>query len=296
MALTIETGGGVRGADAYAPVSFVTSYLTSLNRATAWLATTVAVQEAAIVAATSYIDTRWGPLFKSTKLVTFAGISAQAILLYTLQPSNNDIVIVGSVTYTYKTTLTTLGQFEIEIGTNLDATVEATIAIINSGDEKVTTQNGETSAVLVDGSTTQIQLTAALPGTSGNDIVLSITSSGNSVGTAFKNGLDFGSQPLQFPRNRIFDRDGREVIGIPLKLKQSMSEYADRARSALLYFDPVIDSTGRAVVMKREKVGPIETETQYEDGAAISQLIKPYPAADRLLSDYTFPPGRVFRG
>ena len=33
------------------------------------------------------------------------------------------------------------------------------------------------------------------------------------------------------------------------------------------------------------------TETEYSEGSHLSITLRPYPAADRLLTDYIFPPG-----
>lgn len=302
MALVLETGSGIRGADSYASIAFVTTYLTGLNRVTAWAALTVAEQEAAILEATSYIDTRWRKRFKGVKLRIFTGANAQAILAYTILPVAADTVTVGTTQYTYVSTLTTLGSDEILIGIDLDTTVATTIEAINASaglGERISNTalaNDSASAALIDGSTTDILLTANQIGLSGNDIPLTITSTGNSVDTAFVNGLDQGNQTLEFPRNGLFDPDGQRVDGIPLKLKQAMAEYADRARAALLYTDPTVDATGKVVTEKFEKVGPIEERTKYSDGGSLDQLLTPYPAADRLLSDYLFPAGRVHRG
>jgi len=60
--------------------------------------------------------------------------------------------------------------------------------------------------------------------------------------------------------------------------------------------DPTVDATGQIVIGQRTKVGPIETETRYSDSGTLAQLIKPYPAADRLLAGYIIPGGRVIRG
>lgn len=138
-------------------------------------------------------------------------------------------------------------------------------------------------------------MTALISGSSGNDIALAETTTDLDITTAFANGLDAGMQALQFPRSALYDSSGRPVVGVPLGVKQATAEYAVRAHGEALYQDPTIDETGRAVVGKREKVGPIETETTYADGASLSSLIKPYPAADRLLTEYLTPAGGVTR-
>lgn len=94
-------------------------------------------------------------------------------------------------------------------------------------------------------------------------------------------------QGLSMPRTHLRDRAGRLVEGIPDNWKKATAEYAVRAvAGAKLMPDPVVDDSGRAVKRKREVIGPIVTELEYEGGPAFSHLLKPYPAADRLLYEY----------
>lgn len=106
------------------------------------------------------------------------------------------------------------------------------------------------------------------------------------LSTRLNSGAAGAPQALSFPRLNLFSRDGYQISGVPLRLQQAMAEYSDRARIALLQPDPVTDPTGRAVVAKQTTVGPITTHIQYEPGAGISTMVKPYPAADGLLAEY----------
>lgn len=101
------------------------------------------------------------------------------------------------------------------------------------------------------------------------------------------------AQALAFPRVYLFDEDGYVIDGIPAKLKQATAEYAVRAITITLMPDPQIDDTSLRVRRKREKVGPIETETEFAEEAP--RDLRPYPAADRLLIDYVTPAGRTYR-
>lgn len=92
-------------------------------------------------------------------------------------------------------------------------------------------------------------------------------------------------QPLGFPRACLYDRAGQLVEGIPEKLKKATAEYALRALSGELMPDPTVDASGAMVIGNRQKVGPIETEVTYAASMGVKTL-KPYPAADRLLSEY----------
>ena len=138
---------------------------------------------------------------------------------------------------------------------------------------------------------------AKAKGTAGNGIATTetVVNATWSSATLLGGGDVLVPQPLSFPRLRLFDREGLEIRGIPLKLEQATSEYAFRALTIILMPDPVIDASGRTVTLDREKVGPIEVEKRFEEGGALSRLIHDYPAADRLLSEYITAKG-VIRG
>lgn len=303
MPLIVETGVGLRVANSYVPTAFVTTYLTERGRETenSWSTSTTAQQEAAAVAATQYIDTRWADRLKGIRLVEFVAGFAEALVTFSGQPTASQTLTLGDQVYTFVSSLTTLGANEVLIGATTDDTVTNLINAINGGDGNGTTRssilpsNSSASAALLTGSTTIIRLTSRQGGVSGNSTVLSETADNVAITTAFVNGLDGGRQALEFPRQQLYDRRGDLVEGIPLNLKYATAEYAVRARSASLYRDPTVDDRGRAVTEKFEKVGPIEERTVYEDGAALSQLLKPYPAADRLMAEYLTPPGGVSR-
>ena len=100
---------------------------------------------------------------------------------------------------------------------------------------------------------------------------------------------------MSFPQAGLHDKAGIKVEGVPLKLKQAVAEYADRARVAILAPDPTVDAQGGSIVSLREKIGPIETDTTYSEGTNLTIVLRPYPAADRLLLDYILPAGSVVR-
>lgn len=96
-------------------------------------------------------------------------------------------------------------------------------------------------------------------------------------------------QALSFPRAFLYDRDGRAVVGVPVKLQKACAEYAIRALTGTLFPDPTAEDSATVI---REKVGPIETETNYAVGG--QEELPEYPSTDRLLQEYVFSPG-VFR-
>ncbi|MEE8518141.1 MAG: DnaT-like ssDNA-binding protein [Dehalococcoidia bacterium] len=280
MALKLEDGTGVSGANAYVDSPFVLAYLTERNREAENLWSTIGDTDTdgAIVAATDFIEQRWGLRFLGLR--EFRDISAaRATLTLTGQPDPSFTITIGSTLFTWGTT---------GIGVSVEATIDNMVAAVNLSGELVSAVAGTGDTMIVE---------ADAKGTSGNAIIS--TESGSNTdwsSVTLIGGADpVIPQPLSFPRLQLLDREGLRVNGIPLRLKQATAEYAVRSLSSALMPDPVIDETGRAVFRKRDKVGPIEEERWYEDGAAISQLIRPYPAADRLLAEYVSTGGRVVR-
>jgi hypothetical protein len=92
----------------------------------------------------------------------------------------------------------------------------------------------------------------------------------------FKGVKEFlGSSYLSFPRLYISE------TGIPLNLKKACAEYALRACVNPLISDPVSNTTGVALKREKKKIGPIETETEFQ-GSVVKDFRR-YPSADLLL-------------
>jgi len=89
-------------------------------------------------------------------------------------------------------------------------------------------------------------------------------------------------QRTQWPRIDAEDIDDNLRSGIPFEVKEATAEYALQALTAVLNPEPDRDTTGRSVQSKREKVGPIEEELAFADGAAWEPRI--IPAADMKLT------------
>ena len=113
-------------------------------------------------------------------------------------------------------------------------------------------------------------------------------------GGMFKGVKEFTTNDLEFPRTSLYNRAGILVTGIPNKLVFAVCEYAAKSFDGSLFLDPTVDDTGLRRIGLREKVGPIETETRYAESTT-SQVLKPYPVADRLLTEYLFSSGSVTR-
>lgn len=297
MTLTIETGAGIRAANAFVPVAYVTTYLTKRGRETAWSALTTAQQEAAIVAATDYIGTRWGSKLKGTREFELDAVTSTGLVAFSGVPSAAEDLTIGDQTYTFVASLSGVAD-EILIGAtaaataaNLAAAVSATAGLAGSTYGTGTVANRSASASV---SGVEVTLSATADGESGNYTVLSGTPT-NVTLTAFSGGLDGGSQPLVFPRSGLYDDAGRAVLGVPQAVKEATAEYADRARAALLAPDPSVDDRGAVITKLLEEVGPIKTETIYEAGTHLRNVLKPYPAADRLLRPFIIPGGCAIR-
>ena len=291
MTLILETGTGVQKANSYVTAAFVTSYLTERGRQTenGWDALSAADQDAKCIAATQYLDARFGGLVKGSKQVYFDGQEAQAVIEFTGQPANTDTITVGSQTYTFLLTEPLLPFNTIIIGADAEATARAFIEKVGTiGNDS---DSFEVEAAFYTGSTSQVLLTQGTEGESGNDTPLSTTSSSIDITLPFQNGLDAGSQPLEFPRAGAYDRAGVIIRGVPRGVKWACAEYAVRAVSAELFQDPTVEASGRMV--KREKLGPLETE--YIDSGALDLLVRPYPAADRMMSPFLKATGGVIR-
>lgn len=298
MSLVIETGVGVRSANAYVTVAFVTSYLADRNRSTegAWNTINTTQKEAAIIAATDYIEKRFSGRFLGQTAYSFQSVASVGSVAFSGLPANGEALLLGDQTYTFKNSLSG-SPYEVLIGVSAAATAANLVAAINADPVgggiyygTGTSSSRHASAALV-GST--VNLTALADGSSGDVTVLSGAVT-NAVLTAFAGGKDGGSQPLSFPRSYLYDRTGCPIIGIPLKLKQASAEYAVRAASSPLLVDPTTDPFAGRVKARKSVVGPIEESIEYESGAG-TVTIKPYPAADKLLSEYLLSGGQVIR-
>ena len=296
MTLVLETGAGVRNANAYASISFVTTYLTERNRVTenSWSTISTTLQAAAIVAATDYIEKRWAAKFGGQRQFTFTPVSASATLTLSGLPVAAETIVIGSETYTFRSALTGV-ENEILIGATAAATATNIAAAVNATTGDDGTLYGTGTSVSRDAvasvESAVVTLTSLAPGEAGNDTTLSGTVTNVTI-AAFSGGKDGGSQPLSFPRLYLYDRAGNAVLGIPKGLKQATAEYAVRAAAAKLAPDLTTDASGGSVRRKLEQIGPLVEETEYVDGSFLSRLLVPYPEADKLISQYLTGSGR----
>lgn len=98
-------------------------------------------------------------------------------------------------------------------------------------------------------------------------------------------------QRLSWPRYNVWDCDGLLLASdeVPEVIKNATSEYMRRALESELLPDPSGDPF---VTRQRDKVGPVETETERLPGL---YTIREYPFADSLIEELTYNYGEVIR-
>ena len=311
MTHILENGSGVAGAQAYIEPTFVTAYLADRNRTAengwATVGNEGSEEDAATIAAADYVEQKYSETLLGSK--EFRDISlARATLVFDANPTAGDTVTIGTTggdgtgDYTFVATLIVAGDVLIGATTaesiaNLIGAINLDVNISGDGFEDTTAENEGASASAFYGDS--LVAFAKTVGTGGNAVVTTETLTADASVWNFATlvgGTDFViPQPLLFPRRNLFDRDGIAVLGIPQKLEYACAEYSVRARAAALVSDPDVDSLGGNVTLLREKVGPIETTTQYQPGTANSGTLPSYPAADRFLREYIMRGGVVIR-
>ena len=305
MTVVVENGTGIASANSYVAPAYVTAYLTDRNRATenGWTDPEGVAEQAAVVEATDFVEARFRDRFAGRK--EWRDVStARATLFLEALPTASDTVTIGAQTYTFEASSSSAG--DVTIGAtvadtidNLVAAILATPSLEGSSYGTGTTANADATACAFFDD--RMLVIAKASGTAGNAVATTetLTAAGSVFNFATLTG---GSnltkpQPLSFPRLGLVDRDGVAIYGIPERLKWAVAEYAVRARAAstTLAPDPTTDARGGIVTSLREKVGPIETATQYLAGSTTGTRLPVYPAADRLLSEF-LRPGGVIRG
>ena len=112
-------------------------------------------------------------------------------------------------------------------------------------------------------------------------------------GRRFKATPLVDEQALEFPRNKLRDRYGKLVEGLPADIKNATILYAKEWLEGTLYPTP---PSGNSKDLKKKKtvVGPITTEVEYQGTATASTYLS-FPLADRLCKLYTNAAGGTAR-
>lgn len=293
MTLIVEDGTGIYEANAYAGRGFVRNYLLKRNRATAWDAASDAIKDAAIIAATDYIDRRFGPRFLGEKQFTDLTVFASSILQLRVLPVDGNTITIGTVTYTFRAAAAIAN--EVTIGATLaDATGALVAAMAGTGGGVGTVAHPSASGAVLAG-VGDVIVRALVAGVLATAIPVSASNPQHVWDyTELTGGADEADQVLEFPRAYLYSPTGLLIEGIPEVLKQAVAEYAERALSGALMPDPEVEATGGQLVRAFDKVGPIETEREFIGGSTI-QIFQKYPAADRLLSSLISSSGGVIR-
>lgn len=267
MAFIVEDGTGKKGATSYATVAYFRAYMADRGIDV----TTVldpAIQ-AALIAATDYIDTRWGPRFLGSRFWT--ALRSRSLFTLTGQPAEGETVTVGSDVVTFRAAA--VADEDVEIGTTLADTLSNLANVVMTLDSDGVLD----SCFIADPDVAAMAIYVTRDG-----VVTSTTVANGTFDVATSTGYSGKRQPLEFPRSNLSDRDGELVSGMPEKLLMATCEYANRARTNTLAPDGAINST---IISESTSVGPISKSTTYNTGSVLNP-IKAYPAADRLLQEY----------
>lgn len=269
MSFIVEDGSGVKDATSYTTVQFFKNY--TKDRGIVTTSFSGSSIQAALIAATDYIDTRWASRLKGSR--EWIELMGRSVLTLSGVPSDGESVTIGSVTYVYKNTPTT--ETEVKIGSNEQESLTNLSFVLS------TTINSDVfSAIYADEDLPVLTIY-----TNTDDVPTTETLSQGSFNSVLSSGKSRYPQRLQFPRVQLYDDQRLQVLGVPHKVKKAAVEYALRAINGTLSPDPVLHESGLRQIGIKTKVGAIEEEYLFADFTDI-QITKPYPAADRLLQEY----------
>jgi hypothetical protein len=269
MSFLVEDGAGFPEANSLVTISFIDSYASDRGVAS-WTGENSAKQAAAI-AATDYLEKRFGHRFLGDKLYSETSY-AKTLMTLTALPDPGSEVTLGSETIPLEpeaTILETLEEFIDYVNTFTDFAAELAFGL-------------------------SVRLFASVSGPEGNSQETSSTSDAVTFSSTTFLGGNFESleQALSFPRTNIYTKNGISIKGVPLKIKQAVAEYAIRALSGTLMPDPEL-TNGQIIQRSFDKVGPIENEVSYLRGVLYS--MGSFPAADSLLREFMASGGGVYR-
>lgn len=270
--MLVETGTGLRGADAYVSTAFATSYLTKMGRSAenAWSSSSEGLREAAIVRASQTLDLNFEPRMRGSRMTSHSSATASGSFVFSDEPEPATVLTVGNVSLVLVETASGTNEVALAGGAaGTAAAVAAALAVKWPG------------AVSVDGAL--VTVAAATAGASGDFTVISVSGSALVTAFAFTGGADEEYQGLAFPRAGLTDQWGAVVTGVPLAVKYSTVEYAVRAMTETLFVDPEIDSSGQMLLFKKETIGPISEESRYAQSfipvrkiSAVERMMAPF--------------------
>ena len=273
MAFIVENGSGIKNANSMATVAFFKSYFGDRGKDISALSDEKIQQ--LLVAGADYIKIRFGRIFRGR--TKWRNLLSRSTLTFTEQPTDGQTVIVGSTTFTFRTTASEVT--DVEIGRNTLQSIINLQSKLASDEIRLSERLDLDEAVLT-------------VYTDYDGVSVSTTVTNATFLPANTTGSSAQPQTMPFPRVGLYDRNGDLVSGVPFDIQAANAEYALRANTADLAPDPTIDASGRSVTRTRKKVGPIERETEFAEGSSI-RITRPYPATDRLLFPYTAQQGVI---
>lgn len=260
--MIVEDGSGILNANSYVDINFVDAYATARGRI-AWTDITVdATKEAAIIAATDYMENRFGWRFLGQRKYNYQK-RAKATFTMNTQPTTGDVVEIAGVTFAFE-----------PFASHYDSLYELSLLINAAG---YGTEFGYALSLIV---------YAPMEGPEGDTIEVSTTSAAASWNfeTLVGGNFEGQTQALHFPRINLINKEGYPIYGIPKRLKEANAEYAIRALAGPLAPDPLLGPGGQIVSRVMEKLGPIEEEYSYLRGTL--EKMGSYPAADSMLREF----------
>lgn len=270
MAFIVEDGTGKKGATSYATVAYFRAYMADRGiDVTTW---TDAEVQACLIKATDYIDTRWRSSLLGQRQYD-EGLYSRSVFTLTDLPSAGESIVIDGEAYTFQATPSL--DTDIEIGDTIEETFENLESVV------LENQDSE-DPVMVDCEMIDPDIWSLTIYTVRDGITTTTTCVNGSFDVATSTGYSGKRQPREFPREYLYDAQGEEVEGIPENLKAATCEYAYRSKTVTLAPDPEVDASISSI---SQSVGPISKSVTYS-GSGLSAAIKPYPAADRLLSEY----------
>ena len=104
----------------------------------------------------------------------------------------------------------------------------------------------------------------------------------------FKGTRSSSTQRLEWPRDNVYDELGTIITAIPEEILNASIEFAFEAASSPLAPTPQVSDTGGQVVLQRDKVDVLETETRYAESRSI-KTFRSYPRAQLVVRRWLKP-------
>jgi hypothetical protein len=278
MAFTLESGFGVAGANAYASVAFFRAHHTDRGVSGVDVGTlTDSVVEGLLVRATDYVEQRFGSRWIGVR--KWDSLPARSVLSMTAVPTAGETVTVGSVAYTFRAS--PVADTDVEIMATVQDSLRTLAGVMNRA------ENADLFTAVVDDWSDTLAVYTASSGVETTDAAADA-----GFDRSASSGASAAPQALGWPRLSAYDANAIVIRGVPDTLRRAVAEYALRANSGALLADRSVDDSGFAVSRKREKVGPIETESEYRTAAGD---FRRFPSIDLTIAPLVVPGGRLVR-